>query len=154
MSNRESNSAHGKMHYATHYSEIRCDYIDEEDCFWRVDAWKTDDNDEEGSVIAYVDNITARVLYIDPIARLDPYAQDVINAKLDEIGLRIKAGTAETKIMTPVGEFVVTVTAVKGGTTSNGVLIPETFIRTYARNNGPEIREILDYMLEEYHEAR
>ena len=67
------------------YGEIRIDYIDDEDMFWRVDAWMTDDDNEEGTVIAYIDNLTGRVLYTDPLARISEYAQDEIKAKVTEI---------------------------------------------------------------------
>ena len=69
------------------WSEIRCDYLceDPDDRFWRVDAWKTFDDWEEGVVIAYVDDLTARVVYADPEAREDEYAQAVISGKVNEI---------------------------------------------------------------------
>lgn len=69
------------------WSEIRCDYLceDRDDRFWRVDAWKTDDDNEEGKVIAYIDDLTLRVLYIDPVARTDEYAQEVIRDRIEEL---------------------------------------------------------------------
>ena len=33
------------------WSEIRCDFFDEEEEKYFVDAWKTDDGNEEGTVI-------------------------------------------------------------------------------------------------------
>ena len=69
------------------WGEIRCDYLceDRDDRFWRVDAWKTGDDNEEGKVIAYIDDLTFRVLYIDPVARTDEYAQEVIRDKIEEL---------------------------------------------------------------------
>ena len=67
------------------WAEIRCDYYCEEDNFWRVDAWLTDDGDEEGKVIAYIDNDTTKVIYHDPLARTDEYAQEVIQDMIREI---------------------------------------------------------------------
>ena len=55
----------------TYWAEIRCNYMDDTDRFWRVDAWKTENDDEEGKVIAYIDDIRGRVLYIDPLASVD-----------------------------------------------------------------------------------
>lgn len=67
------------------WEEVRCDHLDEIDLFWRVDAWKTDDDCEEGKVIAYIDDLTGRVLYIDPLARTDELAQEVIMEKVREL---------------------------------------------------------------------
>lgn len=60
------------------WAEIRTDYINEMDDFLRVDAWKTDDDGEEGKVIAYIDTLSGRVLYVDPAAITDEYAQEEI----------------------------------------------------------------------------
>lgn len=69
------------------WAEIRCDYLceDPDDMFWRVDAWLTHDDWEEGKVIAYIDDMTGRVVYVDPDARWDEYALNVIAEKTDEI---------------------------------------------------------------------
>ncbi len=69
------------------WSHIKCDYIceDEDDMFWRVDAWRTNDENEEGKVIAYIDDLTGRVVYADPEARFDKVAQAVIKEKVSEI---------------------------------------------------------------------
>lgn len=63
------------------WAEIRCDYCDD-DGFWSVDAWRTVNNDEMGEVIAYIDSLTGRVIYRDPLARVDEYAQEVIKEAL------------------------------------------------------------------------
>jgi len=73
-----------------HWGEVKCDYIDEDDLFWRVDAWKSADDDEEGKVIAYIDDLTGRVIYTDPIARVDEYVQEIIKEKKKEISCREK----------------------------------------------------------------
>ena len=70
---------------ATVWSEIRCDFLDEEDRFWRVDAWRSPDDDAEGEVIAYIDDITGRVLYTEPLARVDTYAQEIIKEKIADL---------------------------------------------------------------------
>lgn len=70
------------------WKEIRINHIDEENSFWSVDAWKTDDDCEEGKVIAYIDNLTGRVIYADPLARVDKMAQEEIAAKVAEIKSR------------------------------------------------------------------
>ena len=68
------------------WEEIRCNYINEDDMFWRVDAWKY--GEEEGEIIAYIDDMTCRVIYCDPLARVDEQAQEVINETVIEIQSR------------------------------------------------------------------
>ena len=57
------------------WAEIRTDFVDDDDNFLRVDAWKTDTGDEEGEVIAYIDTLSGRIIYADPDAITDEYAQ-------------------------------------------------------------------------------
>ena len=64
------------------YSEIRCDYLNPEG-YWTVDAWS--DGNEEGKVIAAIDEDTAKVFYVDGCARHDSYAQEIISEKVREI---------------------------------------------------------------------
>ena len=58
------------------WSEIRIDFFDTEENKWSVDAWETDDDDEEGSVIAKIDLDTG------PVEYLDVYAQEEIKEML------------------------------------------------------------------------
>ena len=74
----------------SHWSEIRCDYMDEETMFWTVDAWKTPDDAESGEVIARIDDLTGRVIYNEPLARVDKYAQEIINDKLAHLDCPLK----------------------------------------------------------------
>lgn len=60
------------------YSEVRSDFFDEEEQKQYVDAWLTDDDNEEGESIAKIDLATGQVEYLDPDARYDEYAQEVI----------------------------------------------------------------------------
>ena len=66
------------MKTKNHWAEIRTDY--EDDFFRRVDAWKTDDDNEEGEVIAQVDMLTGRIVYINLLARIDEAAQEAIRS--------------------------------------------------------------------------
>lgn len=66
------------------FSEVRCDHLDL-DGFWHVDAWETDDDNEEGSVVAMIDNTTARVAFIDGIARTDELVLETINNMVEKI---------------------------------------------------------------------
>ena len=53
-----------------------------------IDAWKTDDPNEPGEVIAKVTLTKSRdsgVVYIDHIARWDKYAQNIIQEVLQSI---------------------------------------------------------------------
>lgn len=65
------------------WSEIRSEFINEEG-FLCIDAWKTANDEEEGKVIAYVDTLGGRVIYVDPMAKIDENAQEIILAKSRE----------------------------------------------------------------------
>lgn len=67
-----------------HWNEVKCDYNNGEG-FWLVDAWVTDDDNEDGKVIAVIEETSKHVYYIDLLARRDEYVQEVIKAKLAEI---------------------------------------------------------------------
>ena len=65
------------------WTEIRCDFYDDEEEKWFVDAWLTDDDNEEGTVIAKIDLDSKTVEYIDTDAKYDEYAQEVIKEMLE-----------------------------------------------------------------------
>lgn len=71
------------------YSEIRIDFYDEEDRVFTVDAWYTDNDNEEGEVIATIDPITKEVKYLDKRAKNDPYAQEEITLFLAGLNVNI-----------------------------------------------------------------
>jgi hypothetical protein len=73
----------------SYWAEIRNDYLCEDDKFWRIDAWETGDDSEDGKVIAYVDDLTGRVLYVNPLAIVDDYAQEVIQETVDDVNKAI-----------------------------------------------------------------
>ena len=60
------------------WTEIRCDFFYEEEEKYFVDAWKTDDGNEEGTVIAKLDLAAGSVEYLDEDAKTDEYAQEII----------------------------------------------------------------------------
>ena len=66
------------------WMEIRCDFFDEEEEKYYVDAWLTDDDNEEGTVIAKIDLTAKTVEYLDEDAKTDEYAQEVIKEMLEE----------------------------------------------------------------------
>lgn len=66
------------------WSEIRIDFFDEEEKKWSVDAWETDDDNEEGSVIAKIDLYTGTVEYLDADAKTDAYVQEEIREFLKD----------------------------------------------------------------------
>ena len=66
------------------YAEIRNDYINEEENAVYIDAWLTENDNEEGTVIAKVDLDTLTVEYLDEDAKTDEYAQEIIQETLDE----------------------------------------------------------------------
>lgn len=67
------------------YGEIRSDFYDQEEKKVYIDAWFTEDDNEEGVVIAKVNYKTKEVEYLDNDARTDEYAQEIINETLKEI---------------------------------------------------------------------
>ena len=66
------------------WTEISCDFYDNEEEKWFVDAWLTDDDNEEGTVIAKIDLGNKTVEYLDVDARYDEYAQEVIKEMLED----------------------------------------------------------------------
>lgn len=46
------------------WAEIRCNFYDDEEEKWLVDAWLTDDDNEEGTVITKIDLATKTVEYL------------------------------------------------------------------------------------------
>jgi hypothetical protein len=58
------------------WGEIRNDFQDEDIVY--IDAFLTDDDNEEGKVIAKVNVRTKEVQYLDQRARDDSYAQEMI----------------------------------------------------------------------------
>ena len=67
------------------WAEIRNDFCDEEESKVYIDAWQTDIDDEEGTVIAKIDYKTKEVEYLDDTAKTDLYAQEIINETLKDI---------------------------------------------------------------------
>ena len=67
------------------WAEIRNDYCDEDEGKVYIDAWKTDNDSEEGTVIAKIDYKTKEIEYLDKMAKTDSYAQEIINETLNSI---------------------------------------------------------------------
>ena len=65
------------------WADIRCDFFNEEEEKYYVDAWKTGNDNEEGKVIAKIDLANETVEYLDDDAKTDEYAQAVINEFLE-----------------------------------------------------------------------
>ncbi|WP_078598598.1 hypothetical protein [Evansella clarkii] len=74
------------MSQQSKWAEIRNDYIEEDGVFHvlHVDAWRTDDDNEETEVIAKLVGINKDgkshiyLSYHNPDAQIDPYAKEVI----------------------------------------------------------------------------
>lgn len=62
------------------YSEVKCTH--HTDGFWCVDAWKTNGQEEEGMVIAVINDVTGDCY---AIKNLDDNAKGVIDEKQTEI---------------------------------------------------------------------
>lgn len=67
------------------YGEIRNDFYDDEEQKVYIDAWFTEDDNEEGIVIAKVNYKTKEIEYLDDDAKTDSYAQEIINETLSDI---------------------------------------------------------------------
>lgn len=67
------------------YGEIRNDFYSDEEQKIYIDAWFTEDDNEEGTVIAKVSYKTKEIEYLDNDAKTDSYAQEVINETLSDI---------------------------------------------------------------------
>ncbi len=65
------------------WKEIRNDFYDEEKDYVLIDAWETEDADEEGKVIAIV--YADKVVYEDEVAKVDSYAQEIIEESKEMI---------------------------------------------------------------------
>jgi hypothetical protein len=59
------------------WGEIRNDFIDD-DGIVHIDGFLTDDDNEEGRVIAKVNSLTGTIEYLDERAETDNYAQEMI----------------------------------------------------------------------------
>lgn len=73
------------MKQISKYREIRNNFVDEEDHKVYIDAWKTKNPNEEGSVIAKIDLATYEVEYLDERAKRDPYAQEMIRETISDL---------------------------------------------------------------------
>ena len=143
------------------WGEIRCDYLCEDDGFWRVDAWKTSDDNEEGKVIAYIDDLTFRVLYVDPRAMTDDYAQEVINDKIanlqDENPVWVDYGNGSVTMYMRTKSGILAASAEQDAVTENGydaiftgIMCPANepvdlvSVRTHRDDNGLCIKALND----------
>ena len=77
------------------WHEIRHNYVDDENVL-HVDAWETDDDNEEGKTIAWICMDTGKVIYGDPVARIDTTVQEIIMAVLNNI--RVNEPLSEEEI--------------------------------------------------------
>lgn len=67
------------------WTEIRNDFICEDSRKIYIDAWLTEDDNEDGIVLARIDINTKNIEYFDDDARTDSYAQEIINETLSGI---------------------------------------------------------------------
>lgn len=67
------------------WTEIRNDFVCEDSRKIYIDAWLTEDDNEEGTAIARIDINTKNIEYFDSDAKTDSYAQEIINETLKEI---------------------------------------------------------------------
>lgn len=65
------------------YAELRRDYHNEEENYITIDGWKTDDDNEEGEIVAFV--YPERVVYVDNGARLNEEVNELIKEAQEEL---------------------------------------------------------------------
>lgn len=65
------------------FTEVRCNFFDEG--IWYIDAWLTDDNDEEGFVVATINEKTFEVHYINDMYKTNNMVLDAVKEKLREL---------------------------------------------------------------------
>lgn len=79
------------MKYLNKYNQInentwiQIDNEYEEDGEIYIDAWLTEDENENGHTIAKIDILTDEVTYYDQRAKTDTYAQEMIKDAIDNI---------------------------------------------------------------------
>jgi len=79
-----TNPKNGIITLKSKWAEIRCDFFDEIEQKWYVDAWKTNSDNEEGKVIAKI-SLDKSIEYLDKDAETDKYAQEIIQTKIKMI---------------------------------------------------------------------
>ena len=67
------------------YGEVRCDYLNEENGWWCIDAWKTANDDEEGEVVGWVDAKSGNIYYKHEKAMCSKMVTEAAEAKQAEI---------------------------------------------------------------------
>lgn len=68
--------------FQSKYGEVRTNYSEDDIVF--VDAWLTNDDNEEGTVIAKINTKTKTVEFLDTDAASDPYALEEIQTVLNQ----------------------------------------------------------------------
>lgn len=66
------------------FVEVRSDYYNPDLNAYAIDAWQTDDDDEEGQTVAYV-YPNGKVEYCHPDAETSLLVQEEINQLLDDL---------------------------------------------------------------------
>lgn len=67
------------------YAEVRNDFYNEEEKKIYIDAWKTGDDNEEGTVVAKIDAVSLAYEFLVPEAENDEKVREAINQALDEL---------------------------------------------------------------------
>lgn len=69
------------MKYTDDYTEVINEHYDDNDNYWRIDAWKTNDENEEGKVVAFINGTTAEPVFTDTTARNDKKVLEAIRRR-------------------------------------------------------------------------
>lgn len=65
------------------YTEVRSNFMDNNEIY--IDAWKTDDDNEEGSTVARIDTEYGHLIWVNPQARFSRQVQEVVDEVLAEV---------------------------------------------------------------------
>lgn len=67
------------------YAEVRCDYYDESENRWSIDAWTTGEDDEEGEVVGWVDGTSGNIYYKHEKAECSARVREVAEFRQSEV---------------------------------------------------------------------
>ena len=87
------------------YGEVRCDYLNEVDGWWCVDAWKSIDDDESGESVAWVDAISGNIYYKHETAMCSEMVYNAAKEKQAEVRKEVAQRKGE------LGETIAMLTA-------------------------------------------
>lgn len=93
------------------YQRVEINYFDKQQNCWYVNAWRTDDENEEGKLVALIDT-SGECYFIEPDARVCENVQKAVSDKVCEIKKENK--TMENKNTEPNGDIKTVISLLTG----------------------------------------